>query len=163
QDYLDDALPTGYEENIKKMYAENPLTFTFDDLKETTFLVKNHTVKPADNQLPISTEMENTWLGYAWDWLLIIPISTVMQFFAALFFNSYAVGIFFATIIVRTLAWPIYARANDMSVKMALAQPEMNKLQNKYATRKDPASQQKMQIEMMQIYKKYGISILGCL
>jgi len=107
--------------------------------------------------------MENTWLGYAWDWLLIIPISTVMQFFAALFFNSYAVGIFFATIIVRTLAWPIYARANDMSVKMALAQPEMNKLQNKYATRKDPASQQKMQIEMMQIYKKYGISILGCL
>ena len=30
-----------------------------------------------------------------------------------------------------------------MSIKMALAQPEMTKLQNKYALKKDPASQQK--------------------
>src|SRR5690606_32136954 len=112
--------------------------------KETTVVVRNNTVKPIDNQLPISTEMENTFLGYIWDWILIIPISFIMQFFAGLFFNSYAVGIFFATIIVRTIAWPIYARANDMSMKMALAQPEMNKLQNKYALKKDPASQQKM-------------------
>lgn len=154
--------PEGYEANIYKMSSLNNLTFSFDDANDTTVLVKNHTVKPADNQLPISIEMENNWLGYVWDWLLIIPISTVMQFFASIFFNSFAVGILFATIIVRTLAWPIYARANDMSMKMALAQPEMAKLQSKYAMRKDPASQQKMQMEMMGIYKRHGISILGC-
>src|SRR5690606_30378026 len=60
------------------------------------------------------------------------------------------------------IAWPIYAKANDMSIKMALAQPELTKLQNKYAMKKDPASQQKMQMETMQLYKKHGISILGC-
>ncbi|MBN3491046.1 YidC/Oxa1 family membrane protein insertase [Acholeplasma equirhinis] len=160
--YFEAAQPEGYEQNIKKMSSLNVFTIKFDDAKETTIVVRNNTVKPIDNQLPISTEMENTFLGYIWDWILIIPISFIMQFFAGLFFNSYAVGIFFATIIVRTIAWPIYARANDMSMKMALAQPEMNKLQNKYALKKDPASQQKMQIEMMAIYKKYGISILGC-
>lgn len=154
--------PENYETNVMKMSSLNNLTFNFDDANATTILVKNHTVKPADNQLPISIEMENNWLGYVWDWLLIIPISTVMHFFASLFFNSFAVGILFATIIVRTLAWPIYARANDMSMKMALAQPEMAKLQNKYAMKKDPASQQKMQMEMMGIYKRHGISILGC-
>src|SRR5690606_12677144 len=58
---------------------------------------------------------------------------------------------------------PIYARANDMSMKMAIAQPEMTKLQNKYALKKDPVSQQKMQMEMMAIYKKHKISVLGCL
>src|SRR5690606_26090765 len=162
--YFEDAKPSGYADNIKKMKALNVFTFKFQDAKETTVIVKNHTVKPAnDNQLPISTEMENSFLGYIWDWILIIPISFLMQFFASIFFNSYAVGILFATIIVRTIAWPIYARDNDMSMKMALAQPDLNKLQNKYAMKKDPASQQKMQIEMMAIYKKYGISVLGCL
>lgn len=155
--------PEGYEQNILKINAENNLRFELNDVNESVFTVKNKTVKPIDNQLPINTEMENTWLGYVWDWVFIIPISFVMQFFAGLFgLNSFGLGILFATIIVRTLAWPIYARANDMSMKMALAQPEMTKLQNKYALKKDPVSQQKMQMEMMAIYKKHKISILGC-
>ena len=102
-------------------------------------------------------------MGYIWDFVLIIPISFIMSIFGGLFgLNSFAIGILFTTIIVRTIAWPIYARTNDMSIKMALAQPEMAKLQQKYAMRKDPASQQKMQMEMMALYKKHGISILGC-
>jgi YidC/Oxa1 family membrane protein insertase len=77
--------------------------------------------------------------------------------------NSFALGILFTTIVVRTLAWPIYAKSNDMSIKMNVAQPDMARLQAKYATRKDPQSQQQMQMEMMQIYKKHGINIFGCL
>ncbi len=159
-DYIE--YPSDYDDRVLKMKSENTFYFRFNDYLDTDTDFINYTFKPADNQLPISSKIELNWMGYVWDYLLIIPISFIMGFFGGLFFNSYAIGIIFATIIVRTIAWPIYAKANDMSMKMALAQPDLNKLQNKYAARKDPQSQQKMQLEMMQLYKKHGISMLGC-
>ena len=42
---------------------------------------------------------------------------------------------------------------------MQLMQPEMLKSQAKYANRKDQRSQQMMQQEMMELYKKYGEAI----
>ena len=72
-------------------------------------------------------------------------------------------GVILATILVRTLAWPIYARSNDMSAKMNQANPELQRIQAKYALKKDPQSQQKMQMETMQVYKKYGLGLSGCL
>jgi YidC/Oxa1 family membrane protein insertase len=97
------------------------------------------------------------------DWILVIPVAFLTQFFGGLFGNSFALGILFTTLIVRTLAWPIYAKSNDLSLKMNLAQPEMQRVQGKYATKKDPQSQQQMQVEMMGVYKKYGINAFGCL
>jgi len=78
-------------------------------------------------------------------------------------FGNYALVIFFATIIVRTLAWPIYSKTNDLSLKMQLVGPEQAKLQAKYEGKTDPESKQRMQMEMMQLYKKFGIGIGGCL
>jgi YidC/Oxa1 family membrane protein insertase len=97
------------------------------------------------------------------EWIFVIPVAFITQFFAGLFGNSLALGILFATLIVRTLGWPIYAKSNDLSLKMNLAQPEMQRIQAKYATRKDPQSQQQQQMETMQVYKKYGINAFGCL
>ena len=111
-----------------------------------------------DTTVPIVTETGN-WF----EWLLVIPIAWVMSFLGALFNNSFAMGIIITTIIVRMIAWPIYAKSNDLSIKMAVAQPEMQRVQAKYAGRKDPESQQKMQMEMMNVYKKYGINFMGCL
>jgi len=74
----------------------------------------------------------------------------------------YWLGLLIMTLVIRTLGWPIYAKTNDMTIKMQLAQPELNKVQEKYRNRKDPASQQKMQMETMEIYKKYKINLLGC-
>lgn len=113
----------------------------------------------AGGEKPITTEN----LKNIFDWIFVIPISYIMAFFGGLMGNSFALAILFTTIVVRTLAWPIYAKSNDMSLKMNLAQPDMQRVQMKYATRKDPQSQQQMQMEMMQVYKKHGISALGCL
>ncbi|MDY0210320.1 MAG: YidC/Oxa1 family membrane protein insertase [Acholeplasma sp.] len=101
--------------------------------------------------------------GGWFEWLLVNPIAWLMGFIGSLFNNSFAMGIIITTIIVRTIAWPIYAKSNDLSIKMAVAQPEMQRIQAKYATRKDPESQQKQQMEMMAVYKKYGINFMGCL
>lgn len=94
-------------------------------------------------------------------WILVRPIAFFIDRFSI--GGSLALGIILTTLMIRTLAWPVYAKTNDMSLKMSLAQPEMNRIQAKYANRKDPVSQQKMQREMMAIWKKYKINPLGCL
>ena len=94
-------------------------------------------------------------------WILVRPIAFFIDRFSIGGFL--AIGIILTTLMVRTLAWPVYAKTNDMSLKMNLAQPEMTRIQNKYANRKDPVSQQKMQREMMAVWKKYKINPLGCL
>jgi len=97
------------------------------------------------------------------DWILVIPVGWIMQLFAGLFGNNFGIGIIITTIIIRTVAWPIYAKSNDLSIKMAIAQPEIARIQAKYANRKDRESQQKMQMETAQVYKKHKINMLGCL
>ena len=80
-----------------------------------------------------------------------------------LFGGFYIIGLLITTILVRTIAWPIYAKTNDMTLKMQLMQPELNKIQEKYATRQDDRSKQMMQMEMAQLYKKYKVGLSGCL
>lgn len=128
------------------------VTFTHDNFSQ------DFEVYVAGGERPISNK-DATFF----DWILVIPVAFVMNFFATLLGNNFAVGILLTTIVVRTLAWPIYAKSNDMSIKMNLAQPDMQRVQNKYATKKDPQSQQMMQMEMMQVYKKHGINVFGCL
>ena len=101
-----------------------------------------------------------------WGWpinILSYPFAGLCSVIGKLLGNSYFWGIFFLTIIVRTLAWPIYARTNSTSLKMQQMQPEMQRIQQRYQNRRDPRSQQQMQQEMSKLYKKYKISPLGCL
>ena len=94
-------------------------------------------------------------------WILVRPIAFFIDRFSI--GGVLGVGIILTTLMIRTVAWPVYAKTNDMSLKMTLAQPEMTRIQAKYANRKDPMSQQKMQREMMAVWKKYKINPLGCL
>lgn len=110
-------------------------------------------------------KFSNFWEGM-WGWpvsILSWPIAWICSNIGKGLGNSFFWGILFTTLIVRTLAWPIYSKQNGMSLKMTLMQPEMNRIQRKYGNRKDPQSQQQMQMEMMKIYKKYKVSPLGCL
>ena len=98
-----------------------------------------------------------------WD-IFVYPMAGIMWVIGkTIGFGNYAVTIIIATLIVRTIAWPIYAETNDMQLKMQLVQPEMEKIQKKYAGREDQESKQRMSMETMQLYKKYGIGLGGCL
>lgn len=98
-----------------------------------------------------------------WD-IFVYPMAGIMWCIGkTIGFGSYPITIIIATLVVRTLAWPIYAKTNDMQLKMKLVQPEMDKIQAKYAEKKDQESQQRMQMETMQLYRKYGIGVGGCL
>ena len=95
--------------------------------------------------------------------ILSWPIAWVCSNIGKALGNSYFWGIFFTTIIVRTAAWPIYSKQNGMSLKMQLLQPEMAKIQRKYAGKNDQRSQQMMQQETMALYKKNNINPIGCI
>lgn len=95
--------------------------------------------------------------------ILSYPIAWLMHLIGSACGNKYFWGILFTTLIVRTLAWPIYAKQNSSTVKMQLIQPEMEKIQNKYRGRQDPESQRRMQAETMAVYKKYKMNPFGCM
>ena len=104
--------------------------------------------------------------GNWWDW--VITQLGKFTFHASSLFGLlgnyyYWLGLLIMTLVIRTVGWPIYAKTNDMSLKMQLAQPEINRIQEKYRNRKDQASQQRMQMETMELYKKYKINVFGCL
>lgn len=60
------------------------------------------------------------------------------------------------TVVIRVLLIPLFFKQIKASRGMQLVQPEMAKLQAKYKNKTDPASRQKMQEEMMALYRKHG-------
>ena len=105
----------------------------------------------------------NDFFANFFDNFLVYPVGFLLVLFSKLFGGNYIFGLLITTLIIRTIGWPIYAKSNDMTLKMKLMEPEQAKIQEKYARRKDEESQRMMQMEMMQLYKKYKIGLGGCL
>ena len=74
--------------------------------------------------------------------------------------KNYGAGLIIATLLIRLIAYPLTKKAAMQSENLKLAQPELTKLEKKYAN-KDKADRQAMMQksqEMMFIYKKYDIN-----
>lgn len=122
------------------------------DINQGGVKVGELAIAAAGGQKPIHHKSAN-WFDY----ILVIPVGWLMQLLS--FGGIYGLGILFATIIIRTLAWPIYARTNAMSTNMNEAQPELQRLEAKYRGRTDKESLRQKQMEQMAIYKKYKIGM----
>ncbi len=101
--------------------------------------------------------------GFGWMQAIVGFLADRVYGMSQFFGSNYIIGLFMITLIIRVIGWPIYSKSTAMSANMQLAQPEMTRVQEKYQGKKDEASQRQMQMEMMQVYKKYGINPLGCL
>ncbi|TVY12402.1 membrane protein insertase YidC [Candidatus Phytoplasma pini] len=123
--------------------------------------------------LPIQWPSKLKWnyafgWGYIWN-VLIIFIGSLLSFFSNIFskgqsgyfFGNLGLGIILTTIIIRTLCWPIYTKMSTVNLNMSLMQPEINKIKDKYYLKKDKESMQKMQIEILKVYRKHNFNILG--
>lgn len=83
---------------------------------------------------------------------LLVPVGTL------------GVTIIIFTLVTRLLLTPLQLKQQRTTRAMSKIQPELQKLQRKYANKKDQASQMAYSQEMQAIYKKYKISPLsGCL
>lgn len=127
--------------------AASTYTITIDGTEETVYF-------------PIAKGLYGE--GGSWDWL-VYPMAWLINFIAFNIVNgNYALTILITTILIRSLAWPIYGKSNDMNLKMKLLGPEQARIEEKYKDKTDKESQQRKSMEMMQLYKKYKISFLGC-
>lgn len=73
--------------------------------------------------------------------------------------GNWGVAIILLTICVRSVLWPVQARSNRTMKRMGLLSPKLKELQAKY---KDEP--QKVNTEMMKLYREYGVNpIGGCL
>ncbi len=101
--------------------------------------------------------------SHFFDNLFVFPLAWLIVTLSNLLGGYYVIGLILVTLLVRTAGWPIYAKTNDMSLKMQLMQPELNAINEKYANRQDARSQQMKNMETAQVMKKYNYNIGGCI
>lgn len=103
-----------------------------------------------DQGLHQNRVMQLGWLGFIGRPLLVI-LNTIHKFIP-----NYGVAIILLTIMVRILFWPVTHKSTESMRKMQEIQPQVKELREKY---KD--DNQKMQQEMMLLYKKNKVNPLG--
>lgn len=94
------------------------------------------------------------------DFILTIPLAKGILFITNALGNV-AWGVIGMTIFINILILPIMIKSTVSTQKMQLIQPEMEKIQRKYAGRKDQTSQMRQSAEIQALYKKHDISMFG--
>ncbi|MBK8093251.1 MAG: membrane protein insertase YidC [Verrucomicrobiaceae bacterium] len=93
------------------------------------------------------------YYGY-FSWVSIFLVS-VMRWMHGMVGN-WGIAVILLTIFVRLCIWPIHAKSMRTMKRMGLLAPMMKELQEKY---KDDPQQQQM--EVMKLYRDYGVNPLG--
>ena len=142
-------------------------------------LTKNIICKPSDKELVKLYEDSNVKLDKLpdcskftpsfndegiWENLFVRPLSWIILKVGYLVKN-FGWAVILVGILIRLVLYPVTKKSAMQSENLKKAQPELQKLEKKYAnkTNDQQAMMQKSQ-EMMAIYKKYDISLFsGCL
>lgn len=117
---------------------------------------------------PLLRKMEKHWgegwgdvMQYGWFWFVSRPLNFLLNTFHSLLDGaaskwSWGLAIILLTITVRIFIWPLHAKSTHTMKRMAKLKPEMDKLKEKY-----PDDPNKLNTEMMGLYRKFGINPLG--
>jgi YidC/Oxa1 family membrane protein insertase len=100
-------------------------------------------------------------MQYGWFWWVSRPLNWLLNTYHNLLDGvtrnwSWGIAIILLTITVRIFIWPLHAKSTRTMKRMSKLQPEMAKLKEKY-----PDDPNKLNTEMMGLYRKYGINPLG--
>ena len=97
-------------------------------------------------------------------WLLGQVMNGIYNVLSAIGIENIGVSIIIFTIIVYTILLPLTIKQQKFSKMQSVVNPEVQKIQKKYAGKKDQVSLQKQQEEMNAVYEKYGVKMSsGCL
>ena len=131
--------------------------------KETIKIYENNKVNL--KKLPECKDFKITSGKYEglWTSIFVKPLAFILLKLGMIVKN-YGISVVLISILIRLIAFPLTKKAALQSEVMKKAQPELNKIQKKYADKKDQDSMMKQNQEIMAIYKKYGINpMAGCL
>ena len=110
--------------------------------------------------------------GGIYDWPVIKQISWILgqvmngiyNVMSAVGIENIGVSIIIFTIIIYMILLPLTIKQQKFSKMTAVMNPEIQKVQKKYAGKKDQVSMQKQQEEINMVYEKYGVKMSsGCL
>jgi YidC/Oxa1 family membrane protein insertase len=90
-----------------------------------------------------------SWLKYGFTWAVERSFDITMR----LNIPSYALAIFFFTIVIKILLQPAMTRQQRTSRQMGRLQPKLQEIQKRYA-----GNQQRIQQETMELYRREGVS-----
>ncbi len=172
-------LLTGCTTQLKNKETKKAIT-----IKETgQVLTKNILCKPSEelnshytdnleekelenfNKLPKCENFKVTSGGYEGIWTSIIvkPLAWLIIQLGKLVKN-YGLGLILASLLIRTVLFPLTQKTAMQSELIKKAKPELDKLEKKYAGKNDQASMMAKSREMAMVYKKYDIKpVAGCL
>lgn len=99
-----------------------------------------------------------------WTSIFVKPLAFILLKLGEVLSNNYALSLIIISLIIRLIAYPFTKKTAMQSELMKKAQPELNRIQNKYKNKQDQESLTRQSQEMMAVYKKYNISPMsGCL
>lgn len=131
--------------------------------KDTIKLYNENNVKI--DKLPVCENMKvisNNYDGL-WTTIFVQPLAWLIIQIGKLVKN-YGLAIILSTLLIREIMYPFTKKTAMQSENMKKAQPELTKLEKKYANKTDQQAMMQKSQEMLMIYKKYDISPLsGCL
>lgn len=115
--------------------------------------------------IPKCDEFNITSGGYEglWTSIFVKPLAFIILFISR-YVKSAGLALIITSIALRLILYPITKKTAMQSELIKKAQPELDRLEKKYANKNDSDSMMKKSQEMTMIYKKYNINpISGCL
>jgi len=175
QNLTENILCRPTDEDTIKLYEENgvdidslPYCTCTSDKMEVEVEVENEDGTITTETKEVDCEQFGITSGKydgLWTSIFVKPLAFVILFFGRLT-NSYGIGLIITSLLIRLVAYPVTRKTAMQSEYMKKAQPEMERIEKKYANKdqndKDVMMQKSQ--EMLMVYKKYNVNpISGCL
>ena len=133
---------------------------TKEEIKEETEENIEYVEKECEEFSVSSGKYEGLWTS-----IFVKPLAWVILLFGK-FTTSFGLGLIITSILIRLIAYPLTRKSTVQAENMKKIQPELQKLEKKYAN-KDQNDREVMMMksqEMMALYKKNNVNPLaGCL
>ncbi|HCY43837.1 MAG TPA: hypothetical protein DHU33_00190 [Firmicutes bacterium] len=117
------------------------------------------------DELPDCNNFSVTDIKYVslWESFFVKPLAWIILKVGELVKN-YGVSVMLISVLIRAIMIPLTKKSMAQTENMKKAQPEINRLEKKYANKTDNESLMAKSQETMMIYKKYNINpVSGCL
>lgn len=88
-------------------------------------------------------------------------MNALFEFTSAFGVLNIGLSIILFTLVVKLIMFPLTIKQQKSSKLMAVMQPELQAIQNKYKGKTDNDSMMKMNVETKAVYEKYGTSMTG--
>lgn len=149
---------------VDQIIASEEVTFKKDqvnvtDIRDEKLKRKYAKLKKDDDIVIQPMSWGKAWSAGWFDGLIVWPLATLINKVAAV--SDAGFGIIVTTLLIQTVVFLFTRRSQVSTQRMQEIQPEIQKIQRKYAGRNDQDSQMKMYQETQALYQKYDIHPFG--